>query len=264
MSSAPVAARRLARSRAEALVGSFSVLLLATLFAGLFPWGLAGPVAALTFTVFMFWTITGIPLFDLRRVAGALSVERDSLLWDGKPLLAQADLVDAIAYENGKRCGVRIRSRWRTTWFEVDALADADRLVEALGKDSDHAAIQLAGRTAGVGALSGLAVWMVSVTAPLAARCAFAVVVTVLPYVVGQLLNARWLIGNDGLRVRRGLGPSRFIPHADVREVRVDGGRLWLHLRDGSVRQLRSAVDSVVRPRPVVGARSVARRNEQA
>jgi hypothetical protein len=68
------------------------------------------------------------------RVAGKLEVGRKVLRWKSRPLFGGAGLRDAVAFTNDDRRGVRVRTAWRTAYFEVASREEADRIVQALGR----------------------------------------------------------------------------------------------------------------------------------
>jgi hypothetical protein len=91
-----------------------------------------------------------IVAFDRVRTPGLFRVRTESVLWNDRPLFELRTIRDAIAYSNGDRHGVRLKTRWRTAHFEVESAEEADRVVAALGKDSGQAAVSFGGGLGGV------------------------------------------------------------------------------------------------------------------
>jgi membrane protein YdbS with pleckstrin-like domain len=198
------------------------------------------------------------------RAHGTLVVERKRLLWNGRPVFGGSRVRDAVAFTNDDRHGVRVRTRWRTAYFEVDSREEADRIVEALGLDSRQSA---AGFTGQVGIASGSFWLLYNLLHSLTSHGwlqLFALATVVLMVLAMLFGRARWVVGNDGLLVRRGIRRPRFVPYSEIESVEVSGPRLTARLRDQKTLVLASLNDAHKGSRPIVGANALAARIEQA
>ncbi len=196
--------------------------------------------------------------------SGTLRVDEEALSWDGVPVFARGKLREAIAYTNGRKHGVRVRTRWRTAFFELPTREEADRVVAALGKDSSQAALSVANQGFAVASLWYSSMQIFSGHHGPWTIALLVFVIFVLPLLLSWLLGRRWVVGSDGLLLRRAVGKGRFIPYADVESIRVEKARLKVGLRDKSELKLLSKDDSRETSTPVVGARALASRIEQA
>jgi len=234
-----------------ALLGqAFSVFLLSLLFAGM--------------------TLLQFP----ERRRGVLRVLPRALFWQDRPLFAGARLCDAIAYTNAERHGVRVRSKWRTTYFEVDTRAQADQIVEALGLDTAHVAAAFEG---GIGAVALLPLLLglafVANTRishdPEVDTVVFAVKLALALLLVAGALTLRlarawWVVGTDGLLVRGAFRRPRFVPYAQIESLQVIGTAVEARLRDGGSLLLHSRYDTMKGSRPIVGVHALMARIQQA
>ena len=225
------------------------------------PWELGAAMAVAVVGMTLVLAVLGT---RVRLTPGTLRVEGEALFWNGAPVFARGEVREAIAYTNGPRHGVRVRSRWRTSHFDLNTREEADRIVEALGKDSSQATMSFAG---GAGAFAGFTYigpqlfqlahgWVGFVLVALGA--------TVLPLTLMLVTRTRWVIGADGLLVRRGFGRRRFVAYPEIAKLAVEGAVLAVVLRDGTQVALTSADDTKETSRPVVGSHALATRIERA
>ena len=198
------------------------------------------------------------------RTSGTLRVAGGALFWDDRPLLAAGKIKEAIAFTNGRRHGVRVRSRFRTHAFYTETRDEADRIVAALGKDSSQAAVAFGSQAAALASMWGVMGQSISHIHNPAWVIALVLALVVLPFVVTRLTRVRWVVGNDGLLVRRGLGKPRFVPYADIEALEVAGAKLTVGLRDSTRLTLKSRDDSKETALPVIGAGAMKARIEEA
>ncbi len=201
-------------------------------------------------------------LLGRERAAGILVVDERALWWNDAAALRRKDIEDAVAYSNGARWGICVRTAVRSHFFEVADAAEADALVAELRMGPARARLPVA-EDAEVPILIALLLagtfgtgwnWMMALVAlGLALR-----------HVIVMARRPRWVIGSDGLLVKVSSKPERFIPYADIEQVQSTRSRITVTLRTGPPVSLRCPDDAVERRRPRVGASALARRIVEA
>ena len=204
----------------------------------------------------------GFRVWRRPRQSGTLRIDERGVSWNGEPVYARTQLRDAIAYTNGKTHGLCVKSRWRAAYFEVDSREAADVAVIALGKDSSQAAVNVA---ESVGAFAWI--WFNFAQMLHLGHGLFGIVVSLaamfsVPLMISYLSRTQWLMGSDGLLVKKGLRRGRFVPYSGIAEVTAAGAKVRVQLRGGSELSLRSVDDSKESARPVIGAGALAARIE--
>jgi len=202
------------------------------------------------------------------RTSGRLRIGEGAVFWKERILFRRDAVTDVIAYTNGSlrgaHHGVRLRTRWRTVYFEVADEGEADAIVAASGKDSGQSTLGFVGPTGwtfgGVFAAQGLIP-----THSMFLRFLVCVLVSVcVSQLWMRLVAKRWTVGTDGLLVRSGLRRSRFVPYRDIVSMTVTGRTLDITLRDWGHVTMSAADDVAASARPVIGVRALKRRIEQA
>ncbi len=263
-----ITARRVVLSRPVVAFGVVAAIGLAITAVTCLPPSLwSHPVALFTLLLALAGLIAilvpAVTFWNLVRVPGALWVHGGTLLWNGAPLFARSEVEDAIAYRNGRTCGVRVRSRFRSAFFEVADLAEADEIVLALGKDTRQATVGVRGVAGRAFALSGVMAMLV-LPLPWTLRVVLLLALLLAPAIFALLRRSQWVVGADGLLVRPLFGASRFVPYTEILRVEVAGQLLEVTTRDAVSLTLTLEDDAHDSSRPVVGIRALERRILQA
>jgi hypothetical protein len=195
---------------------------------------------------------------------GTLRVADGELFWRGEKVFASGAIREAMAYTNGSHHGVRVSSRRHSEYFELGSPEEADRVVTALGKDSRGAAVNVGGQAVALGGFSSIGVQAIRLVHSTLSGLLLAVGFMAVPILLWLATRTRWVVGSDGLLVKRGISRGRFIPYRNVVGVEVRGARLRVAVRDGKLAELVSVDDSADSRVPRVGVHALARRIAQA